>query len=102
MPFKSPYPDIKVPEEQADILSLLFESTVYPRANDQPVLIDGITGGVITFGGLIELVEKITAGLQDVLNFKPGQTVAIFSPNQVISVEQRSCVLISWVLTFAF
>ncbi|KAH8555263.1 hypothetical protein BGW37DRAFT_511373 [Umbelopsis sp. PMI_123] len=32
---------------------------------------------------LIELVEKITAGLQDVLNFKPGQTVAIFSPNQV-------------------
>ncbi|KAI9285882.1 hypothetical protein BC943DRAFT_360097 [Umbelopsis sp. AD052] len=83
MPFKSKFPDIQVPDGQTDILSLLFESTKYPKKNEQPVLIDGISGRVITFGGLIELVEKITAGLQHELNFKAGETVAIFSPNQV-------------------
>lgn len=83
MPFKSKFPDIQIPDGQTDILSLLFESTKFPKAREQPVLIDGITGRVITFGGLIELVEKITAGLQHELKFKPGETVAIFSPNQV-------------------
>ncbi|CAO3658670.1 unnamed protein product [Umbelopsis vinacea] len=83
MPFKSKFPDITVPEQHADILSLLFESTDYPKAKDYPMIIDGITGEIITFGRLIELVEKITAGLQDVLDFKPGETLAIFSPNQI-------------------
>lgn len=83
MPFKSKFPDVTVPEQHADILSLLFESTDYPKAKDYPMIIDGITGETITFGRLIELVEKITAGLQDVLDFKPGDTLAIFSPNQV-------------------
>ena len=64
MPFTSKFPDIQIPEGQTDILSLLFESTKFSRKKEQPVLIDGISGRIITFGGLIELVEKITAGLQ--------------------------------------
>jgi len=80
--FKSPYPDIQIPE--TDLYSFLFEK---PYARDvspsQPALIDAATGNVITYGEFKERINRLANGLHKFHGIGSNSTVAIFSPNHV-------------------
>jgi acyl-CoA synthetase (AMP-forming)/AMP-acid ligase II len=76
MIFKSPYPDVAIPE-------VALTTFVLQRARelgDKPALIDGPSGRTITYGQLPGLVAGVAAGLA-ARGFQKGDRFAIFSPN---------------------
>ena len=76
MIFRSPYPDVPVPEMP------LTEYVLQRAAElaDKPALIDGPTGRTLTYGQLAEAVKKTAAGLSG-LGFGKGDVLAIYSSN---------------------
>ena len=76
MPFRSPYPDVDIPNKP-------FTDVVLGEAaerSDDAALVDGITGRTLTFGGLLEQVRSVAAGLAE-LGIRKGDVVALWSPN---------------------
>jgi acyl-CoA synthetase (AMP-forming)/AMP-acid ligase II len=76
MIFRSPYPDVEIPERS-------LPSFVLERASelaDRPALIDGPSGRTLTYAQLDEATRRFTAGLQ-ARGFAKGDVFAIFSPN---------------------
>src|SRR5262245_45405341 len=76
MIFRSPYPDVAIPETS-------LSSFVLGRAGehgDKPALIDGPSGRKITYAQLPGLVARVAAGLAQ-RGFRKGDRFAIFSPN---------------------
>ena len=59
MIFKSPYPDIEIPE--VPIASFILEHA--SRFAARPALIDGRTGRTLTYGQLVEAIDRTAAGL---------------------------------------
>lgn len=76
MIYKSPYPDLDIPE-------VPFADFVLQRAaefGDNPAIVDGPSGRTITFRQLLGAVERVAAGLHQ-RGFKKGDVFAIYSPN---------------------
>jgi acyl-CoA synthetase (AMP-forming)/AMP-acid ligase II len=76
MIFRSPYPDVSIPETS-------LSSFVLERAGergDKPALIDGPSGRTITYAQLPGLVGRVAAGLAQ-RGFRKGDRFAIYSPN---------------------
>ncbi|CEG80177.1 hypothetical protein RMATCC62417_14547 [Rhizopus microsporus] len=79
MVIQSPLPPIKEP--QVGLIQFLFANT-NNTPEDRKMLIDASTGKSLTLRELKDAVLRFAAGLQDKYNFKKGDTVAIYSPNQ--------------------
>jgi len=73
---QSPYPQLDIPE--VSLPALLFERA--SRFPDKPALVDGPTGRTYTYGQWAALVRRAAAGLAR-HGFKPGDVLAIYSPN---------------------
>jgi acyl-CoA synthetase (AMP-forming)/AMP-acid ligase II len=58
MIFKSPYPDIEIPE--VPLASFILERA--PQFSPKPALIDGATGRTVTYGELTNTVDRVAAG----------------------------------------
>jgi acyl-CoA synthetase (AMP-forming)/AMP-acid ligase II len=76
MAYRSPYPDITVP-------NVTLTEQVLARASQKPdaiAMADGITGRTITYGSLLDQIRKTAAGLA-AKGIKKGDVVSIWSPN---------------------
>ncbi|CAG8706688.1 10325_t:CDS:10 [Dentiscutata erythropus] len=80
MILESKYPNIKIPP-----IGIYQYVTSNPNkiSEDKVIYVDGITDKSYTFGEFKHESKKFAAGLQDRLEFKRGDVLAIFSPNQV-------------------
>src|SRR5262245_43392196 len=76
MIFRSPFPDVTIPE--MTLTELVLRQT--RRLASKPALIDGVTGRAITYGQLEILVRRLAIGLAD-RSFGRGDTLAIYSAN---------------------
>jgi acyl-CoA synthetase (AMP-forming)/AMP-acid ligase II len=76
MPFRSLYPDVKIPEMALGSFVLADAAAL----GDKPALIDGPSGRTISYAQLPGLVSRAAAGLA-ARGFKKGERFAILSPN---------------------
>ncbi|MGH2819050.1 MAG: 4-coumarate--CoA ligase family protein [Actinomycetota bacterium] len=76
MSFRSPYPDVSIPE--VTLPSFVLEGAV--ERGDKPALVDGPSGRTITYVQLAGGVTRVAAGLSE-RGFSKGDVFAIFSPN---------------------
>src|SRR5436853_603078 len=76
MIFRSPYPDVPVP----DVALHRFVLAGAAERADQPALIDGPSGRALTYGQLARGVERLAAGLT-ARGFRRGDVLALFMPN---------------------
>jgi acyl-CoA synthetase (AMP-forming)/AMP-acid ligase II len=76
MIFRSPYPDVNIPEVPLTPL-VLRKAAEMPN---KPALIDGPSGRTITYGQLAGAVRLVASSLI-ARGFKKGDVFAIFSPN---------------------
>jgi acyl-CoA synthetase (AMP-forming)/AMP-acid ligase II len=76
MIFKSPHPDVSIPE--VPLAKFLFEGS--DRFGDKPALIDGPSGRTITYSQLHSMVHACARGLA-ARGFGKGDAFAIFMPN---------------------
>jgi acyl-CoA synthetase (AMP-forming)/AMP-acid ligase II len=76
MIFKSPYPDIAIPE--VPLTDFIFERA--PQFSAKPALIDGATGQTFTYGELVAAVDRVAAGLV-AHGFRKGDVCAIHCLN---------------------
>src|SRR5438874_369384 len=76
MIFRSPYPDVRVP----DVALHRFVLAGAAGRADQPALIDGPSGRALTYGQLARGVERLAAGLA-ARGFRRGDVLALFMPN---------------------
>jgi len=75
MPFRSPFPDVAVPN--LPLTDVVLGNAVAHW--DRPALVDGVSGRGLTFGELCEQVRRVAAGLSRRVG--KGDVVAIFAPN---------------------
>jgi acyl-CoA synthetase (AMP-forming)/AMP-acid ligase II len=76
MPYRSPYPDITVPDVN------LFDQ-VFRHAATRPdaiAMADGLTGRTITYGSVLEQIRQTAAGLA-ARGIRKGDVVSLWSPN---------------------
>src|SRR3954454_21108685 len=76
MIFRSPFPDVQIPE--VSLTALVLQQA--GRLGDKPALIDGSTGRTLTYGQFEELVRRLAVGLS-ARGFGKGDVLAIYSPN---------------------
>jgi acyl-CoA synthetase (AMP-forming)/AMP-acid ligase II len=76
MVFRSPFPDVVVPD--VSLHELLF-ANVAERA-DQIALIDGASGAEMTYGQLVGAIDRVAAALAE-RGIGKGDVVGILSPN---------------------
>ena len=73
---KSPFPDADLPE--VPLTTYVFDNA-QARAN-KAAFIDGPTGRVVTYGALLDSVQRLAGGLT-AKGFGSGQVLAIMAPN---------------------
>jgi acyl-CoA synthetase (AMP-forming)/AMP-acid ligase II len=76
MPFRSPHPDVEIPD-------VSLTEHVLARASelgDKPALVDGASGRELTYAGLAGAVRRFGAALA-ARGMRKGDVLAIFSPN---------------------
>ena len=75
MPFRSPFPDVTIP-------NVTLHDFVLGGAKplDQPALVDGHSGRILTYGQLLDQVRRCAAGLSR-RGIRQRDVVAIFAPN---------------------
>lgn len=78
MIFRSPYPDVSIPELPLTQVVLRNAETLASK----PALIDGISDRVITYGELSDAVRRVASGLA-ARGFQKSDVFAIFSPNVI-------------------
>src|SRR5438445_117391 len=76
MLFKSPHPDIAIP----DIVVHRFVLARATALGDKPALIDAASGRTLTYGQLAGGADRVAAGLA-ARGFAPGDVLALFAPN---------------------
>jgi len=76
MIFKSPYPDIEIPD--IPVASFILEHA--SRLAAQPALIDGRTGRTLTYAQLVDAIDRTAAGLA-AHGFRKGDVFAISCAN---------------------
>ncbi|KAF0476707.1 acetyl-CoA synthetase-like protein [Gigaspora margarita] len=80
MIFKSNHPDIEIPQ---DGIFQYVMSNQKGISDNKIIYLDGNTSKGYTFGKLKSESKRFAAGLRDKVGFKPGDVLAIYSPNQV-------------------
>src|SRR5215208_5199162 len=78
MIFRSPYPDIEIPESALTPFALRHSE----RLADRTALIDGPSGRALTFGEFADGVRRAAVGLA-ARGYRKGDVVAIFAPNSI-------------------
>lgn len=76
MIFRSPYPDVEMP-------GVPLTEFVLGRAGrlaNKPAFIDGSSGRTLTYGQLVETINRTAAGLWE-RGFRHGDVLAIYAPN---------------------
>ncbi|KAJ8323780.1 hypothetical protein QVD99_007061 [Batrachochytrium dendrobatidis] len=81
MIFKSPFPDIHIPE--VDIPQFIFTSNRFVANLDAPALIDAVTGRSVSFNSLRETSYKFARGLVGTLGIGKGDVIAVMSSNNL-------------------
>jgi acyl-CoA synthetase (AMP-forming)/AMP-acid ligase II len=76
--FKSPYPDVPIPD--VSVTEHVFRDSA--RYADEVALIDGVRGTSITYRDLAAAVRRAAGGLAE-RGFTKGEVLAIYSPNTV-------------------
>jgi acyl-CoA synthetase (AMP-forming)/AMP-acid ligase II len=76
MPFRSPCPDVTIP----DVPLTTFVLANAGAHRDRPALVDASSGCTITFGELTDRIRRLAAGLSR-RGIGKGDVVAIFAPN---------------------
>jgi acyl-CoA synthetase (AMP-forming)/AMP-acid ligase II len=76
MPFRSPFPDVTIP----DVPLTTFVLANVEAHRDRPALVDASSGRTITFGELADRVRRLAAGLSR-RGIGKGDVVAIFALN---------------------
>ena len=76
MLFKSPHPDIAIP----DIVVHRFLLARAAALRDKPALVDAASGRTLTYGQLAGGADRVAAGLA-ARGFAPGDVLALFAPN---------------------
>lgn len=76
MIFKSPHPDVTIPDVSVPEFVLRHAK----RLADKPAIIEAATGRTLTYGQLEEAIRKVAAGLAE-RGFAKGDVLAIYSPN---------------------
>lgn len=76
MIFRSPYPDVAIPE--ISITDYILQSAA--RFADKPALIDGPSGRTLTYGQLAGAIRLVAASLHQ-RGLRKGDVFAIYSPN---------------------
>ena len=77
MIYRSPYPDVAIPAESLTDLVLGRAR----RWGDRTALIDGATGGTLTYRRFADQVERTAGGLHR-WGFRKGDVAAIMTPNR--------------------
>ncbi len=78
MIFRSPYPDVEIPDVSVTAHALRRAGELA----DRPCLIDGATGRTLRYGDLVTAVRR-TAGSLVARGFAKGDVIAIYSPNTI-------------------
>ncbi|MCI0689484.1 MAG: 4-coumarate--CoA ligase family protein [Sporichthyaceae bacterium] len=79
MSFHSPHGDIRVPD-------LALHQAVLGSASargEHPALVDGLTGQIISYARLAEMVEQLAGGFA-AAGIRKGDVIGLFSPNSVL------------------
>lgn len=76
MIFRSPWPDIELP--QISVCDSVLGSA--RRLGDKPAVIEAETGRTLSYQQLVEQSERVAAGLASA-GFQPGQPLALVLPN---------------------
>ena len=76
MIFRSPYPDVSIP----DVPLASFVLRHAERLADKPALIDASSGQILTYGALAKATRAVAAGLAH-RGFRQGDVFAIYAPN---------------------
>jgi len=76
MIFRSPHPDIEVPDRT--LADYVFEDV--SSRGERPAIIEGDTGRVVTYAELADAVASVALGLIE-RGIEPGDVIAICSPN---------------------
>lgn len=76
MVYRSPYPDIEVPN--LNLTEQVFRNAVVKP--DAMAMADGLTGRTITYGSLLEQIRQTAAGLS-ARGITKGDVVSLWSPN---------------------
>ena len=76
MPFKSAWPDVRIPD--VSITEYLLRHA--ERLRDKPAIIDGLSGRTLTYGALGDSIRRAATGLAR-RGFSKGDVFAIYSPN---------------------
>ena len=76
MAYRSPYPDITVPD--VDLIEQVFRNA--RQKPDAIAMADGLTGRTITYGQLLEQIRRTAAGLA-ARGITKGDVVSLWSPN---------------------
>jgi acyl-CoA synthetase (AMP-forming)/AMP-acid ligase II len=77
MPFRSPFPDLEIPD--VTLYDLLFAGLDDADA-DRTAVVDGTSGATTTYGALKAQVDAV-AGALAARGVRPGDVVALHSPN---------------------
>ncbi|RUP46018.1 hypothetical protein BC936DRAFT_147448 [Jimgerdemannia flammicorona] len=73
-------PSLQIP--LVDVVSYVFSNPQHVP-EDKVIMIDGPSEKTVTFGQLVDNAKKVGRGLVKKLDFKRGEVVAVYSPNQV-------------------
>ena len=76
MIFRSPYPDVVIPDVPLNTFALRHAD----RLADKAALINGVTGRTLTYGQLTAAIDRTAAGLAS-RGFRKGDVFAIYAPN---------------------
>src|SRR5688572_15123020 len=76
MAYRSPFPDIQVPD--IDLMEQVFRHAA--TRPDAIAMADGLTGRTITYGSLLDQIRRTAAGLA-ARGIKKGDVVSLWSPN---------------------
>ncbi len=97
MIFRSPFPDVTIPE--IPYHSFILQHA--PRWKDKPAFIDGASGRTLTFGQVMESVRSVASSLSK-KGFRKGDVFAIFSPNlPEYAVAFHGVIMIGGIVTTA-
>ncbi len=78
MSVRSTYPDVDIPD--VSVPAYVLRNAAANK--DNPALVDGLSGDQLTYGQLAAYVDRVAAALAE-RGIKPGDTVAVFSPNTI-------------------
>lgn len=76
MIFRSPYPNIPIPEQP--LTEFVLQRAV--ELADKPALIEGLSDRIVTYGQLADFIGRVASSLA-ARGFSKGDVLAIYSPN---------------------